>query len=250
MNEIRKIVYLARTVRETHNIKHRHPLRKVSLGGLEQNKVNANIDLLKEELRVKEVEYLESITEYVKPAVKLNFPVLGPRLRGDIKKVTAAVRNGEYELDPDGAVLRVEGYELGDSEFSITYEPRSEDIGLAVDGELVVLLDLRMDDELVAEAVARDLNRRIQDLRKEADLGYTDRIVLSVVTDGDPKAALLTHGDWLAQECLATIQEDQLRDPLAAAEFELAGTTVSIALRRANTSLDVPNKLVQDEHPR
>ncbi|MCC6694357.1 MAG: isoleucine--tRNA ligase [Candidatus Hydrogenedentes bacterium] len=234
MKAIRKVVYLARTIREDRGIKHRHPLQKVSIGGVPQSTIEANLELLTDELRVKEVEWLDSIDKLIEPVVKLNFTVLGPRLRGDMKKVREAVRAREFVLSEDCTRLTVAGHELTDDEFEISLEPCIADTGIAVEGTLVVLLDLEVSDELKAEGMARDLNRRIQNLRKKAGLGYTDPIVLSVTTQGELQQAVSAHREWLAEQCLANrIQDEPLTDPLDAVQFELEGEPVALALAHA-----------------
>jgi isoleucyl-tRNA synthetase len=234
MDAVRQVVYLVRKVRESHNIKHRHPLRTVSLAGISEHAVEANRELLLEELNVKEIRRLDDVAELVVPVVKLNYALLGRRLRGDVKKVAAAIDAGEYELDEDRTVLRAAGHELRGEDFSFRYESRQEGTGVAVEGTLVVALDLAMDEGLVAEGMMRDLNRRLQDLRKEADLNYADRIVVSVVASGALAETLGAYHAWLAEQVLATeILDRVMDDALIVREVEVQDEPVTIALRRA-----------------
>lgn len=234
MDAVRKVVYLVRKIREDRDIKHRHPLRTVAIAGLSEQAVQDNLEILLEELNVKEIRRLDSIDELVAPVVKLNWGLLGKRLRGEVKKVAAAVNAGAYELAEDNTVLRAAGHELRGEDFTFEYEPRREGTGVAVEGTLVVALDLSVDEELVAEGKMRDLNRRLQDLRKEADLGYAERIVVSLVAGGELAKDIERYRDWLADQALATEISDQaLSDALIATDLEIAGETVSLALRRA-----------------
>ena len=50
---------------------------------------------------------LESLDAVAKPVVKLNYPVLGKRMRGQVKELQAAVDAGEYEILDDGPRLRI-----------------------------------------------------------------------------------------------------------------------------------------------
>jgi isoleucyl-tRNA synthetase len=236
MDAVRKVVYLVRKVRESHNIKHRHPLRTVSLAGISEHAVEANREILLEELNVKEIRRLDDVADLVAPVVKLNYALLGRRLRGDVKKVAAAIDAGEYELTDDRTVLRAAGHELRDDDFSFRYESRQEGTGVAVEGTLVVALDLSVDETLIAEGMMRDLNRRLQDLRKAADLNYADRIVVSVVAQGELQETLARdeHRGWLAEQVLATeILDRPLDDALIVREVEVQEEPVTIALRRA-----------------
>lgn len=234
MDAVRKVVYLVRKVRESHNLKHRHPLRTVSLAGISEHAVEANREILLEELNVKEIRRLDDISDLVRPTVQLNYALLGRRLRGDVKKVAAAINKGEYELSEDASELRAAGHELSGEDFSFRYESRREGTGVEVEGTLVVALDLDADEELVAEGKMRDLNRRLQDLRKEADLGYADRVVVSIATGDDALSEIIArYGDWLSEQVLAEeIRTAPLDDALISRETEVAGVSVSIALRR------------------
>lgn len=234
MDAVRKVVYLVRKIREARDIKHRHPLRTVAIAGLSEQAVQDNLEILLEELNVKEIRRLDSIEELVVPVVKLSWGLLGKRLRGDVKKVAAAVNAGAYELAEGGTVLRAAGHELRGEDFSFQYEPRREGTGVAVEGALVVALDLSVDEELLAEGKMRDLNRRLQDLRKEADLGYADRIVVSLRAGGELAKVVDGYRGWLAEQALATeISDRPMDDALISTELTLAGETVSLALRRA-----------------
>lgn len=236
MDAVRKVVYLVRKLRESHNIKHRHPLRTVSLAGISEHAIEANRELLLEELNVKEIRRLDDVAGMVVPVVKLDYSRLGRRLRGDVKKVAAAIDAGEYELFEDNTALRAAGHELRGEDFSFRYEARQEGTGVAVEGTLVVALDLAVDEQLVAEGMMRDLNRRLQDLRKEADLNYADRIVVAVVARGALRELLGKdeHRGWLAEQVLATEVLDQVMgDALIVREVEVADEPVTIALRRA-----------------
>ncbi len=236
MDAVRQVVYLVRKVRESHNIKHRHPLRTVSLAGIPEHAVEANREILLEELNVKELLRLDDVADLVAPVLKLNYALLGRRLRGDVKKVAAAIDAGSYELTEDRTVLRAAGHELRDDDFSFRYESRQEGTGVAVEGTLVVALDLSVDETLIAEGMMRDLNRRLQDLRKAAELNYADRIVVSVVAQGDLQETLRKdeHRRWLAEQVLALdIVDGAMDDALIVREVEVQDEPVTIALRRA-----------------
>src|SRR6185503_7200651 len=58
--------------------------------------------------------------------------------------------------------------------------------------------------ELADEGLARELVRRIQDLRREADFALSDRITTWVSGDADVNRVLLAHGDYIRGETLST----------------------------------------------
>jgi isoleucyl-tRNA synthetase len=90
----------------------------------------------------------------------------------------------------------------------------------ANDRGVVVVLSTELTDELVAEGLARDLVRVIQDRRKELGCEFTDRIEVGIVTESKRlRQAVESFRDYIAQETLATQLAPQAvggADPAAA----------------------------------
>ena len=100
----------------------------------------------------------------------------------------------------------------------------------------MVAVDLTIDADLGAERYVRDLNRGLQDLRKEAGLQYQDRIIVGIIAPEAVVAAVNTHRQWLADETLALdIRFGALDAPLASRNLHIAGLDepVEIMLLRA-----------------
>ena len=96
----------------------------------------------------------------------------------------AAARENAVEFHPDGSVT-LGGVTLAPDEVEILATPRPG-TAVAHDEGLVVVIDTELTDDLRAEGDARELQRAIQDLRKDAGLALDDRIELWV--DGLPDA--------------------------------------------------------------
>ena len=103
-------------------------------------------------------------------------PRVGKRLGSKIPAVTAAAREGRFEIHPDGSVT-IEGETLASDEVEIQATPRPG-TAVAHDDGLVAIIDTTLTPELLAEGDARELQRAVQDRRKEAGLELDDRIVL------------------------------------------------------------------------
>jgi isoleucyl-tRNA synthetase len=194
VNETRRVVDLGRQARATSGLKLRQPLRRLIVHGAPLSQ--SHVDEIREELRVKDVEFGE--VEATELTVRPNLPVLGPKLGKALGAVREALAAGEFEELPGGG-FRAGGLELSADE--VLVERRGLE-GWAVAGAdgLTVALDTSLDDELVLEGRILDLIHRLNSMRRDAGLELTDRIVVTLPTG---EADLLAHADWIKGEVLA-----------------------------------------------
>src|SRR5215208_372415 len=193
MDEVREVAELGRRARDAAGIKLRQPLRRVVVCGSEA--AGRWADEIRDELRVKEVVLDERPT--LRATYKPNLPVLGPRLGKDLPALRAALVSGDVEELGDGRV-RVGGHELGPDELIVE---RQEEPGWAHSERFSVWLDLELDDELRREGRVLDLVRHLNELRKQAGLELTDRIVVRLPAELTGLAE--QHEDWIKAEVLA-----------------------------------------------
>jgi isoleucyl-tRNA synthetase len=194
MGETRAVVDLGRQARAASGLKLRQPLRRLVVQGA--SSAGGHADQIREELRVKEVEFGDvAATELT---VKPNLPLLGPKLGKELASVRAALAAGEFEELPDGR-FRTAGHELGPEEVLVERHGR-EGWSVASGDGVTVALDTALDDELRLEGRVLDLIHQLNSMRREAGFELTDRIVVTLPAD---QADLLRHADWIKQEVLA-----------------------------------------------
>jgi isoleucyl-tRNA synthetase len=200
MATARRAVDLARTLRGTAGLRVRQPLARMwlALPGTDAAQVEALLELIAEEVNVKHIERIDDESALVDRRVKPLLPKLGKRLGAAIPAVMAAARDGAFEIHPDGSVT-MGGVTLAADEVEVQATPRPG-TAVAHDEGLVVVIDTELTPELRAEGDARELQRAIQDLRKDAGLDLDGRIELWV--DGLPEE-LGPHLDAVARETLA-----------------------------------------------
>jgi isoleucyl-tRNA synthetase len=76
---------------------------------------------------------------------------------------------------------------------------------VATAADAAIELDLTMTPDLLSEGTAREVIRFVQAARKNAGLNVDDRITASLVTENaELAAAIVTHGETIAAETLAT----------------------------------------------
>jgi isoleucyl-tRNA synthetase len=215
MNLVREIASLGRSARSTANLKVRQPLARVEVvlaDTAHQSWLEEHAELIADELNVKAVEFTTHGEEYISYAVVPNFKRLGPRLGKNmpaVKMLLSEADAGRLLADlksadklrlslPDGTSV-----ELDNEDLEIRLSAK-EGWAAAQGKACVVVLSTELTPELVAEGLARDVVRLIQDQRKEIACQYTDRIELGLVT-GSPElaAAIQKFSDYIVQETLA-----------------------------------------------
>jgi len=101
------------------------------------------------------------------------------------------------------------------------------------DGNHLVAVNTELTEELRHEGLARDLVRRIQNLRKEAGFDVADRIRLSYKASPGMQKAIQAFGDYIRQEVLGTeMTAGDAEAGEARKDFKISGETVSVALTR------------------
>src|SRR6185295_17686193 len=150
--------------------------------------------------------------QYVEHEVVRNFKLLGPKLGKLLPKVKqwlsqqtgadllANIRdNGLIDLTLDGQAIA-----LTRDEVEVRIRPRPGWTS-ANDQGVVVVLSTELTQELVAEGLARDVVRLIQDARKDSGCEYTDRIEVGLVTESSElSSAIEKFRDYISQETLAS----------------------------------------------
>jgi isoleucyl-tRNA synthetase len=242
MHSARAIASLGRTVRNEARIKVRQPLaRAVVHHPGDHTALQALLDLVAEELNVREVAFAESAEELAGWRARPSFKVLGPRLGPAVKEVAAALAKDDGSMAARLArgeritvTVGESPLELGPDDVDLSQETEAG-WGVSAEGGLTVALDLEVTPELREEGAARDLLRVVQDARKDAGLAVTDRIDLAVLGSDHVQRLLERHGAWIAAEALAVTlaARDPSWKPDHRTSAHLDGEPVEIALRRA-----------------
>ena len=242
MRLLREITSLGRSARMDAKLKVRQPLANVEvvLGDtLHLAWLQDHVSLIRDELNVKEVEFVEHAEEYVEYLVQPNFKRLGPKLGRQLPAVKRELAKADGAalvrgLASAGEVrLTVDGGEVVLDEHDIQVRLQAREGWAAAQGkECVVVLATELSDELVREGFARDLVRLIADLRKESNCAYTDRIDVGVVVgDDELQRAIEENRDYIAGETLAESLSLEPLSGVAGVDRQIASFEATLYLK-------------------
>ncbi len=200
------------SLRKKVNIKVRQPLQKVLIPVFSKEmmaQLQRVEDLVKSEVNIKEIQYLQEDTGFIKKKIKPNYTVLGKKLGAKMKPVAAALaafsQDEIAKLEKEGSIsLQIDNEPLilQVNEVEIT----SEDIPgwmVANKDTLTVALDVTVTPELISEGTARELVNRIQKIRKDSGYELTDRILVQVTEHNELKQSIAQFNNYICAEILA-----------------------------------------------
>ncbi|MCO7273049.1 isoleucine--tRNA ligase [Cellulosimicrobium cellulans] len=224
MDEVRAVASAALGLRKAHQLRVRQPLARLTVVVDDPEALAPYTDLLARELNVKAVELESTDSDAaerfgITQRLAVNARAAGPRLGRGVQAVIKAAKAGAWRVDDAGEVVVTTDdgdVALLPAEYELTTvvaatraggpEPDAEAPSVAAavlaSGGFAVL-DLALDDALLAEGYARDVIRDVQDARKAAGLDVADRIRLSLDVPGEWLVAVEEHRDLVARETLA-----------------------------------------------
>jgi isoleucyl-tRNA synthetase len=192
-------------------------------------------------LNVKRVRALdasaEALTHTVKPLPKQLGQKYGNKFPALQKAILALNAEDVARTLLSGQPLKVsvDGAEYGilPEEVEVKANAKSG-FAVAEEGAYVAALVTDLTPELVQEGLAREFVRRVQDLRKSADLDVADRINLFVEASAGLQSAVEAYKDYITAETL-TIDLKFTAPPAEASvvEDEFEGEKVKVGLVKA-----------------
>ena len=211
MSLAQTIVFLARSLREKSKIKTRQPLKRILIPVIspqQRRDIQAIENIIKEELNIKAVEYVNEEAGIVKRSVKANFKALGKRYGKQTQKIANVIlgmnehqirsflleQSFQFTIDEDPYLITLEDVDV------MTHD--MEGWLVANEGSLTVALDTEINQELKQEGLAREFVNRIQNLRKNIGLQVTDRIHVKFSANKEISDAIIKLSDYVCNEIL------------------------------------------------
>ena len=235
MDLVRDLISLGRNVREETKIKVRQPISEAILDGKNKNIIGDLTELIKEELNVKEIKFVDDLSIYMNYEVKPNFKVCGPLLGSSIKSFQGYVKNfnyGDIKNLEEGNEVKIN---LDGKEITITYDmldvriTSKEGFNSTHEGNNFIVLNTTLNKDLINEGIARELISKIQQLRKNKDFNIVDRINIYYSHNDKFEEAIEEYRDMIMKDTLAE-QIDERND--LTEEFNINGIEVKLDVAR------------------
>ena len=162
-----------------------------------------------DEVNIKELIVLNDDSEIVNKSAKANFKSIGPKFGKKVNPVANAIKSfGKSEIaaieNGESVKIQIDGEDINLSKEDV------EIIGSEITGWLVetqegvtVALDTELNDNLIAEGLAREFVNRIQNMRKDAGFEVVDRIKIKFNGSSNLVESVKSFSEYISNETLA-----------------------------------------------
>ncbi|MCC6166280.1 MAG: isoleucine--tRNA ligase [Caldilineaceae bacterium] len=249
MEVAQRVTSLGHAARQSANLKVRQPLAQVVVRTRNDEERTGLLRLQQlalDELNVKELAFAEAAGDLVDVSVFPYPKQLGqkygkgyPKIRQAMAQMDQFALASRFQAG-ESVEIAAEGetYLVVPEDVEVRSAPR-QGYSVAEAGGYLVAVTTEVDAALEQEGYARELVRRIQQLRKDANLEISDRIV-TYIADSTLLHEVLAHfGTYVREETLSVElvqvhpgQGDGIPSHLPQTRFELAGGEVTVGLAK------------------
>lgn len=201
MDCAKKICNLGRAVRENENIKVRQPVSQIILPEEIKKDVESLIDVIKEELNVRDIVFTSDKSKFMNFSFVPNFKVAGKILGNKIGAFKKYLE--EQTTLPTGSIeLDGQTFDITDDMVEVRIESK-EGFASEMEGELFLIMDTEITEELKELGLLREFISKIQQIRKKEDLEMMDNIKIFVTTSDDLMNVINKHKQFILDETLS-----------------------------------------------
>jgi len=190
-----------KAARQKSNIKLRWPIPRVIIAPKQEIDLKRVEGIILKACNAKELKIEEMKTETI---VKPNLAVLGPKLKGDMGEFMKELKKVKPEDIEDKKDIQVGKFKIKKDE--LIFETRiSEDLVAEEFDQGVVYIDSKLDEKLFSEAMAREVIRRIQQMRKDLNLEELKQIDIAIECGDKFESHVLDNKEFIEKETRSSI---------------------------------------------
>ena len=204
------LVMLGRNLREKIKVKAKIPLLSMKIIHRDPKALSDLKQLeayFQDELNIRKFEYVTKEEDYVQVKAKANFPVLGKRVGSKMKAIAAQIDRlslADLERLESGASILIDQEAITISDVEIRRSSLGEKATILAHQQVSIEVDPTLTEEQILEGLSREVMRKVQQARKNADLKLDSRIELTLCIEGKLLDAAKAHEETLKAETLTT----------------------------------------------
>ena len=207
MDRVRDVCSTTLSLRKSKSRRVRLPLASLTVAAPNATALEEFSSIITDEVNARAVTFRADVAGVAREELQVIPAALGPRLGANTQKVIGAVKRGDWSKTDRG--VQAGGVELEPHEYVLKLvadTAGNEDAASAAlgDGDGVVIVDLTLTDDLIAEGTARDIVRAVQQARRDAGLDVSDRISLTLGLDEETEKRVNSYLGYISGETLAT----------------------------------------------
>ena len=207
MDRVRDVCSTTLSLRKSKSRRVRLPLASLTVAAPNATALEEFSSIITDEVNARAVTFRADVAGVAREELQVIPATLGPRLGANTQKVIGAVKRGAWSKTDRG--VQAGGVELEPHEYVLKLvadTAGNEDAASAAlgDGDGVVIVDLTLTDDLIAEGTARDIVRAVQQARRDAGLDVSDRISLTLGLDEETEKRVNSYLGYISGETLAT----------------------------------------------
>lgn len=241
MDEVLKIVVAGRACRNNAAIKNRQPLGRMFVKTAAAQLSEEYSTIILEELNVKDILFTQDVREFTTYTFKPQLRTVGPKYG----KLVGQIRQALTEVDGNEAMdalrntqqlcLDISGTQVVLGEEDLLIESAQKPGFMAeTEGDLTVVLDTNLTEELLEEGFVREVISKVQTMRKEAGFEVTDHIEFFYSGSGKAERIIRDNEEKIAPEVLADrIAGAEADQEAYTKEWNVNGEPVVFAVKKA-----------------
>ncbi len=209
MAEVLDIVVLGRACRNASGLKSRQPLNAIYVKADTELKEFYK-DIIKTELNIKNVEFVDDVSQFASYSFKPQLRTLGRRFGkniNEVREILAGIDGAKAmsEINEKGALtIEVAGNAEDLSREDLLIETvKSDDYVTDQDGAITVVLEIKLNDELIEEGFVRELVSKLQNMRKDSGFEVMDHIRVYLSGNAKISGIFTRNGEYIRSQVLA-----------------------------------------------